>query len=123
MPRRRPQPPIQPDARPRERHAFAPGALACALGLLCAATGFVRTTAIASKDGGHTTEPQLVRAFVLSGLQFEDRLPPPEPPRLDNPETAAEELARWSQQQEVADAMPPGWVVRIDPRAATRCPT
>lgn len=120
---RRPQPPICPDTRPDERHAFLPGALAAVLGLALLGFGVARTTAVPVKDGGRASERQLVRAFALSGLQYEAHLPPPVPPRFDNPDTAAEELARWMEQQAAAEPTPVGWVVRVDPRAATRCPT
>jgi hypothetical protein len=116
-----PQPPIQPAVRPTEHHRFGPAAVAVGLGLVLAGAGVFRPTQVPLADGGEASELQLTKAFAFSGLQYADRLAAPEPPRLDNPATAAEELERWAQQQ--ASATAPDWKVRVDPRATTRCPT
>jgi hypothetical protein len=116
-----PQPPIQAASRDLEHHAFWPGGVVAGLGVVLACAGALHPTGVATTDGGEASELQLTRAFVFSGLQYADRIPPPAPPSLDNPATAAQEFERWAQQQ--ANAMPPDWKVRVDPRAAVRCPT
>ncbi len=118
--RRIPQPPVDPNARALERHAFWPGfvvALVAAVLLFCGAR---HLTGIETTDGGTAWETQLVKAYSSSGLKFPELAPPPPPARTGDPFADAAALDRW---QRTAHAAPPDWKVRVDTAAAAPCPT
>lgn len=111
------QPPINRKLRSREEHGFWPAAVVAATGLVLLLGGFTQPSRVPLKDGGAASEVEVVRAFTFSGLEYRSYLPPSLPPSNDDPA----ELMRWERQQAEADAQ--NWTVRVNPRAATRCPT
>jgi hypothetical protein len=116
-----PQPPINPALREVERHGFWPGSVAVMVGLVLAFCGVRHLTALGTVTGNSASEIQLVKAFSSGGVQYASEWKPPPPPRLADPAAQAEALDRWARQQ--ANAAPPTWKIRVDPAAASPCPT
>jgi hypothetical protein len=117
MPKRIPQPPVNPALRSAERHDFWPGFVAVVAGLLLLGSGARHLTGLGTVQGGTATEFDLVKAFATGGLQFAEKLPPPKPPRGNDPAA----LARWLEQS--AHPETPAWKVRVDTESAAACPT
>ncbi len=119
--KRVPQPPVNRELRPLERHGFWPGFVAIAAGALVTFCGARHLTSLETVAGGTAWEVQLIKAFATGGLQYASQLAPPPPPKLDDSPTSAEALERWARQQ--ANTPPPVWKVRVDAGAKTPCPT
>ena len=120
-PKRVPQPPVNPALRDREHHDFWPGFITALIGVVLLFAGARHLTGVDTVEGGTAWETQLMRAFSSGGLQYADRMPPPAPPKLDDPAASAEALDRWA--RENADAAPPSWRIRVDIGAKQACPT
>jgi hypothetical protein len=108
---------MSPASRSRERHNFWPAFVAALIGVILLVCGARHTTAVDTKDGDLATETQLVKAFSSGGLQYASQLPPPSPPKGDDPVA----LERWARQNAHPEA--PAWKVRVDTAAAAACPT
>jgi hypothetical protein len=121
VPKRVPQPPIDPARRDPERHEFWPGLVGVVIAGALLFCGARHLTAIDTVGGSTATEAQLTKAFSVGGLQYADQVAPAPPPRLDDPAAAAEALDRWARQ--TANAAPPSWKVRVDTGAKKACPT
>jgi hypothetical protein len=120
-PKRVPQPPVNPALRDLERHDFWPGFITAIIGVLLLFCGARHLTGVDTVEGSTAWETQLVKAFSVGGLQYADQMPPPAPPKLDDPAATAEALDRWA--RENAQAAPPSWKVRVDTGAKKACPT
>ena len=121
LPKRVPQPPLDPARRDLERHEFWPGFITVLIGAVLLVCGARHLTGIDTVGGSSASEIQLTKAFSVSGLQYADQVPPPPPPKLDDPAAAAEALERWARQ--TANPAPPSWKVRVDTGAKKACPT
>jgi len=115
------QPPVNRALRAREGHDFWPGFVAALAGAVVVFCGARHLTNVDTVDGSTAWEPQLVKAFASSGLQYPDQVAPAPPPKLDNVANPGEALDRWAKQQ--ASFKPPTWKVRVDTSAKTPCPT
>ncbi len=120
-PTRVPQPPVNPALRDREHHDFWPGFITALIGVVLLFAGARHLTGVDTVEGSTAWETQLMKAFSTGGLQYADRMPPPAPPRLDDPDASAEALDRWA--RENAAAVPPSWKIRVDIGAKQACPT
>jgi hypothetical protein len=116
-----PQPPLNPALRDLEHHDFWPGFIAALIGIVLLFCGARHLTAVDTVEGSNASEIQLTKAFSVSGLQFASQIPPPAPPKLEDPAAAAEALDRWARQN--ANAVRPTWKVRVDTGAKKACPT
>lgn len=117
-----PQPPVNRDLRPSERHSFWPGLVFALAGLLLGFAGVQRLTSIGTVGGERAREVELMKAFTASGLQYASQVEPPPPPKpTGDPAADAAALAKWDRDQ--AGAEPPDWKVRVDTSAKTPCHT
>ena len=121
LPKRVPQPPVNPARRDLEHHEFWPGCIAALAGIVLLFCGARHLTGVDTVQGSTASETQLTKAFSTGGLQYADQMPPPPPPKLDDPAAAAEALDRWARQ--TANPAPPSWKVRVDAGAKKACPT
>jgi hypothetical protein len=119
MRKRKPQPPIDRQARAEERHDFWPTMILVVVASACLVNGARRLTEIGTEMGSSATEPQLVFAFSRGGLEYVDAAPAPDFDAAGDPAAAAaalERLERW-------DARPQRMRYRVNTGAATPCPT
>ncbi len=112
-----PQPGIKPALRDLEHHDFWPGFIAVLIGLVLVVCGAMHSTGVPTVDGGTASESQLMMAYCFDGLQYAERMAPPPPPAVDDPEA----LELWARQN--AHTPPLTWKVRVDTAAKTPCPT
>ena len=119
--RRIPQPPVNPALRDREVHGFWLPFAGAVASLVLIALGARNLTGIETVDGSTAWETQLVKAFSSSGLKFPQAISAPPPPVPGDPMATAAALERW--ERENSRAAPPRWKVRVDPAAASPCPT
>jgi hypothetical protein len=117
MPRRVPQPPLNPALRDREHNDFWLGFVTVLIGVVLTFCGARHLTGVPTVDGGTAWETQLIMAYCFDGLQYAARLAPPPPPEGDDPAA----LERWARQN--ANTPEPTWKVRVDTAAKTPCPT
>lgn len=116
-----PQPPVNPALRETERHEFWPAFIATFAGLVLVFFGARHVTSIETAQGPPASEIQLIKAYSSGGVQYADKMPPPAPPPMDDPQTTPEALERWARQTANAEPLP--WKVRVDLGAKTPCPT
>jgi hypothetical protein len=116
-----PQPPVNPAARPLERHDFWPGVVVALAGAAVLFCGARHITTVDTVDGSTAWETQLVKAFSAGGVQYASRQPAPPPPKLEGLANPGEALDRWAKQQ--ANAQPASWKIRVDLGAKAACPT
>lgn len=119
--KRIPQPPVNPDARPRESHDFWPGFVVAIAGGVLVFGGARHLTGVDTKDDHIASEVQLMKAFSTGGLQYADQVAAAPPPNLEGVADPAEALDRWAKEQ--ANRQPPAWKIRVDLGAQAACPT
>lgn len=120
MPRTRvPQPPVVPQTRDPEQHAFWPGLLGVLVASLLLLIGSLDLTAVPTEDDGSARETQLVKAFARGGLRFQEARVRLDPATLAEPGRAA---AAMDQAARIAD-LPLRERYRVNLSAADPCPT
>jgi hypothetical protein len=120
MPRLRvPQPPVVPQLRDPEHHAFGPGFAVALVALALLVIGALNLTGVQTQDDESARETQLVKAFARGGLQFQEARVRFDPATLADPGRAA---AAMDQAARIAD-LPLRDRYRVNTTAAHPCPT
>lgn len=117
--RRIPQPPVVPESRDPEHHAFWPAFFLAVVAVALVLVGALKRTALPTQEEETARETQLIKAFARGGLEFAAARARLDPSALADPARAA---AAMDQAARIAD-QPLRERYRVNTIATHPCPT